>query len=71
MYKHTCTVLYIYTYICRHRDTQAYRWTDKQADRQRETVHRGRQPDSRQTGKQAVRQKELQTERQTYRKKGS
>ncbi len=58
---HFCTDKHLY----RHRDTQTYRWPDKQADRQTySSVHRGRQPDSRQTGKQAVRQSELQTERQ-------
>ncbi len=34
-----------------HRDTQTYRWTDKHEDQQTVTVHRGRQPDSSQTGK--------------------
>ena len=65
--------IFVHTCIYRHRDTQTYRWTDKQADRQADSVHRGRQPDSRQTGSKADRladrktdvQKEGQQDRQT------
>ncbi len=59
--------IFVQTYIYRHRDTQKYRWTDKQADRQTDTAHRGRHPDSRQTGGQNCRQKNRRTERRTAR----
>jgi hypothetical protein len=67
MYKHTCTFLYRHTYIGieshRHTDEQ----TNKQTDRQLLYI----EADSRTAGKQAVRETDLQIERQTCRKKDS
>jgi hypothetical protein len=50
MYKHT--YIHIYVGIETHRHTDRL---TKQADRQTDTVHRDRQPDSRQTGGKADR----------------
>jgi hypothetical protein len=68
--------IFVRTYIYRHRDTETYRRTDKQVDQQTDTLLRGRQPDSGQTGGKADRladrktdiQKEGQVDRQTLKK---